>query len=102
MARYGTPPDFFTAGGMAAGIAIVESLRAAGGSTDSEDLIAAMEGLHFQTPKGEMWFRPEDHQAMQSMYHFRIALHDGVEWAVPELVREITPDMMDIPVRNSR
>ncbi|MCB1396569.1 MAG: substrate-binding domain-containing protein [Rhodobacteraceae bacterium] len=100
MARYGTPPDFFTAGGMAAGIAIVEALRATNGSTDTEELIAAMEGMHFETPKGEMWFRPEDHQAMQSMYHFRIALHDGVEWAVPELVREITPDMMDVPIRN--
>ncbi|WP_417625539.1 substrate-binding domain-containing protein [Pararhodobacter aggregans] len=100
MARYGTPPDFFTAGGMAAGIAIVEALRASGGSTDAEDLITAMEGMHFETPKGEMWFRAEDHQAMQSMYHFRIAIHDGVEWAVPELVREITPDMMDIPIRN--
>jgi ABC-type branched-chain amino acid transport systems, periplasmic component len=100
MARYGTPPDFFTAGGMAAGIAIVEALRATEGSTEAEDLITAMEGMHFQTPKGEMWFRAEDHQAMQSMYHFRIAIHDGVEWAVPELVREITPDMMDIPIRN--
>lgn len=100
MERYGTPPDFFTAGGMAAGIAIVEALRASGGSTDAEDLITAMEGMHFETPKGEMWFRAEDHQAMQSMYHFRIAIHDGVEWAVPELVREITPDMMDIPIRN--
>ncbi len=101
-ARYGTPPDFFTAGGMAAGIAVVEALRATNGSTDTEELIAAMEGMHFQTPKGEMWFRAEDHQAMQSMYHFRIALQDGVEWAVPELVREITPDMMDIPIRNNR
>ena len=100
MARYGTPPDFFTAGGMASGIAVVEALRATGGSTDTEELIAAMEGMHFQTPKGEMWFRPEDHQAMQSMYHFRIRVEDGVEWAIPDLVQEITPDMMDIPIRN--
>ncbi|MCA2011637.1 substrate-binding domain-containing protein [Pararhodobacter sp. CCB-MM2] len=100
MARYGTPPDFFTAGGMASGIAVVEALRATGGSTDTEELIAAMEGMHFQTPKGEMWFRPEDHQAMQSMYHFRIRVEDGVDWAIPDLVQEITPDMMDIPIRN--
>ena len=100
MARFGTPPDFFTAGGMAAGIAVVEALRATGGSTDTEELIAAMEGMHFQTPKGDMWFRPEDHQAMQSMYHFRIRVEDDVEWAIPDLVREITPDMMDIPIRN--
>ncbi|PWE31632.1 substrate-binding domain-containing protein [Pararhodobacter marinus] len=100
MERYGTPPDFFTAGGMAAGIAVVEALRATGGSTDTEELIAAMEGMRFETPKGEMWFRPEDHQAMQSMYHFRIRVEDDVDWAIPDLVREITPDMMDIPIRN--
>ena len=41
-------------------------------STDSEKLIAAMEGMAFDTPKGKMIFRKEDHQALQSMYHFKI------------------------------
>src|SRR5881275_799274 len=65
--RHNSPPDFFTAGGMAAGIAVVEGLKKAG-STDSEALIAALKGLKFMTPKGWMIFRPEDHQALQSMY----------------------------------
>lgn len=95
--RFGTPPDFFTAGGMAAGIAAVESIRRAG-STDTEALISTMEGMRFDTPKGEMMFRAEDHQAMQSMYHFKIRVEDDVEWAIPELVREITLDEMDIPL----
>tara|TARA_R110002072_G_scaffold90799_2_gene203018 strand:- start:1728 stop:2906 length:1179 start_codon:yes stop_codon:yes gene_type:complete len=98
--RYGTPPDFFTAGGMAAGIAVVEAIRAAGGADDTEALIAAMEGMTWETPKGPMTFRPEDHQAMQSMYHFRIEVQDGVDWGVPVLVREITADQMDVPIRN--
>src|SRR5678809_1297390 len=33
--RYKSPPDFFTAGGMAAGIAVIEALKKAGG-TDTE------------------------------------------------------------------
>ena len=49
--RFNSPPDFFTAGGMSAGIAIVEAIRKAG-STDTEKLIAAMEGMSFETPKG--------------------------------------------------
>lgn len=98
--RFGTPPDFFTAGGMAAGIAVVEAIRAAGGAEDTEALISAMEGMSWETPKGTMTFRPEDHQAMQSMFHFRIEVQDGVDWGVPTLVREITPDMMDVPIRN--
>jgi len=98
--RYGTPPDFFTAGGMAAGIAVVEAIRAAGGADDTEALIAAMEGMEWQTPKGRMVFRPEDHQALQSMYHFRTEVKEGVPYGIPVLVRELGIDEMDVPIRN--
>lgn len=97
--RFNSPPDFFTCGGMSAGIAVVEALSKAG-STDTEALIKTMEGMHFFTPKGEMVFRAEDHQALQSMYHFKIVVKPDVEWAVPELVRELTWKDMDIPIRN--
>nr|WP_323034766.1 substrate-binding domain-containing protein [Pararhodobacter sp.] len=100
-ARYGTPPDFFTAGGMSAGIAAVEAIRRAG-STDTEALIATMEGMEFETPKGTMRFRAEDHQALQSMYHFRTEVQEGRDYGVPVLVRELGIDDMDIPIRNNR
>ncbi len=100
-ARFKSPPDFFTAGGMSAGIAIVEAIRKAG-STDTEKLIAAMEGLAFETPKGRMTFRKEDHQAMQSMFHFKIKVDPKVAWAIPELVREIKPEEMKVPIRVKR
>ena len=97
--RFDSPPDFFTAGGMAAGIAAVEAIRKAG-STDTEELITAMEGMEWETPKGTMKFRAEDHQALQTMYHFKLTVQDGVEWAVPELVRELSIEEMPIPIRN--
>ena len=96
--RFKAPPDFFTAGGMSAGIAVVEALNKAG-STDTEKLIAAMEGMSFESPKGRMTFRKEDHQAMQSMYHFKIKVDPNVAWAIPTLVREIKPEEMKVPVR---
>lgn len=99
--RHGSPPDFFTAGGMSAAIAVVEGIRKAG-STDTEDLIAAMEGMSFETPKGTMTFRAEDHQALQSMYHFKIRVDPEVEWGIPELVRELKIEDMNIPIRNTR
>lgn len=99
MARFGSPPDFFTAGGMAAGIAVVEAIKKAG-STDTEALISAMEGMEWQTPKGTMRFRKEDHQALQSMYHFRTEIQDGKDYGVPVLVREIGIEDMNIPIRN--
>lgn len=100
--RFGQPPDFFTAGGMASGIAIVNALAKTAGDTDTEKLIKAMEGMTFDTPKGKMTFRPEDHQAMQSMYHFRIKNDPSVPWAVQDLVKEIAPDQMTVPIQNKR
>ena len=99
--KYKNPPDFFTAGGMSAGIAIVEGIKKANG-TDTEKLIAAMEGMSFETPKGKMTFRKEDHQAMQSMYHFKLKVDPAFAWGVPELVREIKPEEMKVPIRNKR
>jgi branched-chain amino acid transport system substrate-binding protein len=49
-----------------------------------------------------MTFRAEDHQAMQPMYGFRIAVDPKLAWAVPELTREITIDEMKVPVLNKR
>mgnify|MGYP000589594014 CR=1 FL=1 len=100
--QFKQPPDFFTAGGMSAGIALVEALKKTGGATDTEKLIAAMEGMSFESPKGKMTFRKEDHQAMQSMYHFKIKVDPAFAWGVPELVREIKPEEMQIPIRNKR
>lgn len=100
--KYKTPPDFFTAGGMSAGIAVVEALKKTGGDTNTEKLIGAMEGMSFDTPKGKMIFRKEDHQAMQSMYHFKIKVDPAFAWGVPELVREIKPEEMNVPIRNKR
>ncbi|WP_444718874.1 substrate-binding domain-containing protein [Paucibacter hankyongi] len=99
---YKTPPDFFTAGGMAAAIAVVEALKKTGGETQSNKLIKAMEGMSFETPKGKMTFRAEDHQAMQSMFHFKIKVDPAFAWGVPELIREIKPEEMAVPIRNQR
>lgn len=99
--RFGGPPDFFVPGGMAAGMAIVAGIRKAG-STEADKLIPAMEGLTFDTPKGAMTFRREDHQALQVMYHFRVKVDPKLEWGVPELVREIPISEMNIPISNKR
>jgi branched-chain amino acid transport system substrate-binding protein len=100
--QYKTPPDFFTAGGMAAGIALVEALKKTAGDASTDKLIKTMEGMSFESPKGKMTFRKEDHQAMQSMYHFKIKADPAFAWGVPELVREIKPEEMDVPVRNRK
>jgi len=100
--QFKAPPDFFTAGGMSAAIAVVEALKKTNGDTNTDKLIKTMEGMSFQTPKGTMTFRKEDHQAMQDMYHFRIKVDPAFAWGVPELVREIKASEMDVPILNKR
>ena len=100
--KFKAPPDFFTAGGMSAAIAVVEALKKTNGDSATEKLIAAMEGMSFETPKGKMTFRKEDHQAMQEMYHFRIKNDPAFAWGVPELVRVIPASELNIPIRNKR
>ena len=59
--QHKTPPDFFTAGGMSAAIAVVEALKKTQGDAATNKLIATMEGMSFETPKGRMTFRKDDH-----------------------------------------
>ncbi len=100
--QFKAPPDFFTAGGFSAAMAIVTALKKSNGDATATTLIKTMEGMSFDTPKGKMTFRKEDHQALQSMYHFRIKNDPAFAWGVPELVREIKPEEMNIPIRNKR
>ncbi|WP_198533595.1 substrate-binding domain-containing protein [Streptomyces sp. AcH 505] len=100
--KSGGPPDFFVAAGFTAGLALVEALKRTNGDVASDKLMAAMEGMTFDTPKGKMTFRKEDHQALQSMYQFEIVDDPVVAWGVPKLVREITADEMHLPIRNKR
>ncbi len=100
--QFKTPPDFFTAGGFSAAMAIVTALNKSKGDASANTLIKTMEGMSFDTPKGKMTFRKEDHQAMQSMYHFKIKVDPAFAWGVPELIHEIKAEEMNVPIRNKR
>ncbi|NMD70886.1 ABC transporter substrate-binding protein [Bacillus sp. DNRA2] len=96
----GDVPDLFTPGGMSAAISIVEALKKTEGNTDSDKLIKTMEGMSFDTPKGKMTFRGEDHQALQTLYAIKLEKKEGVPYPVPVLIRELSPDETEPPIRN--
>ncbi|SFJ51581.1 substrate-binding domain-containing protein [Thermoflavimicrobium dichotomicum] len=98
--RFHSPPDLFTPGGMAAAIAAVEALKKTGGDSTADKLISAMEGMSFETPKGKMTFRKEDHQALQTLYAVR--LQKGTDYPAPELIRELSPDETAPPIQNKK
>jgi len=61
-------PDLFIPDSFAVGQAIVAALNITGGNTAAPNMIAALEGMSLNTPKGPMYIRPQDHQALQDMY----------------------------------
>ena len=96
----GDVPDLFTPGGMSAAISIVEALKKTNGDADSAKLIQTMEGMSFDTPKGKMTYRKEDHQALQTLYAIKLEKKDGVSYPVPVLIRELSPEETAPPIRN--
>ncbi|MGJ7911532.1 substrate-binding domain-containing protein [Neobacillus sp. LXY-1] len=98
----GEVPDLFTPGGMSAAISIVEALKKTNGDTDADKLIETMEGMSFDTPKGKMTYRPEDHQALQPLYAIKLEKKEGVSYPVPVLIRELTPEETAPPIRNKK
>ena len=100
--RFNEPPDFFTCNGMVTALGLVAALEKTKGATEADTLIAAMEGLSFDTPKGRVMFRPEDHQALQSMFGFKLDNATDKAWAVPVGTHEFTIEEMKIPIVNKR
>ena len=61
------PPALIMAGQRSA-MGLFDGIRKAG-STETEEVVAAMEGMTFDTPAGPCYFRPEDHQMLCTNYY---------------------------------
>ncbi len=96
----GEVPDLFTPGGFTAAVAIVEALKKSGGDADGNTLIPLMEGMSFETPKGKMTFRKEDHQALQTMYAIKLEKVSEFNYPIPVLIRELLPEETEPPIKN--
>ncbi|MCI0395941.1 MAG: substrate-binding domain-containing protein [Chloroflexi bacterium] len=95
--QFGGNPDLFSECGFATAQAVAAALEATGGDTDPAALIAALEGLEFEGPKGTYVIRPEDHQALASMYIVRLVSVDDPDERYFELVEEISGEQSAPP-----
>jgi branched-chain amino acid transport system substrate-binding protein len=91
-ARHGVAPDLFDADGMNAAILALMALKATGGDTSSAALMAAMEGMEFDGPKGTVTIRPEDHVAIQDMYIVKLLNLDDPDFNFYEVVDTTRPE----------
>ncbi len=83
-AKWGESPKTGSLVGYNSMLAVAEVLGNAK-STDTEDLLAAMDGLTFNSPSGSITFRASDHQSTMGAWVGRTGLRDGkgvmVEWS---------------------
>jgi len=81
--RWGEPPKTGSLVGYNSMLAVAEVLKKAK-STDTEDLLAAMEGLTYDSPSGSITFRASDNQSTMGAWVGRTGLVDGkgvmVDW----------------------
>lgn len=90
----GATADLFSPDGFVAAQMIVQAVREGGDTVDG--MIDALEGWTFDSVKGEITVREEDHAMIQPMYQAKLA-QDGATW-VPELVETIDAETVAPPV----
>lgn len=98
-ARYNDVPDLFSECGFATGQAIIAALEKTEGSTLTEDMIPALEGLTWEGPKGTYTMRAEDHQALMPMYVVKLVNLDDPDQKYYELVAEVSAEDAAPPCR---
>jgi branched-chain amino acid transport system substrate-binding protein len=91
--KYGTPPDLFTAGGMAAAIMAVEGLKRTNGDASADALIKVYEdNFSFDGPNGKYIIRPYDHVCLYPLFYVRLTNVTDPEFKFVELIREFAPE----------
>ncbi|MEL0627818.1 substrate-binding domain-containing protein [Salinibacterium amurskyense] len=90
----GMQADLFSPDGFVAAQMVVQAVREGGDDVDA--MIAALEGWTFDSVKGSITVRAEDHAMIQPMFQVSLVA-DGDSW-IPELVTAVDADAVTPPV----
>ncbi|MBH0010332.1 substrate-binding domain-containing protein [Salinibacterium sp. SWN1162] len=90
----GEQADLFSPDGFVAAQMVVQAVREGGDDVDA--MIAALEGWTFDSVKGSITVRAEDHAMIQPMFQVSLVA-DGDSW-IPELVTAVDADAVTPPV----
>ncbi|MDR6865901.1 branched-chain amino acid transport system substrate-binding protein [Microbacterium resistens] len=92
--KEGKTADLFSPDGFVAAQMIVHAIKEGGGTVDG--MVSSLEGWTFDSVKGGLTVRAEDHALIQPMYQAKL-VQDGAAW-VPELVDTIDAETVAPPV----
>ncbi|MEH6780416.1 MAG: substrate-binding domain-containing protein [Rhodoglobus sp.] len=90
----GMQADLFSPDGFVAAQMVVQAVREGGDDVDA--MISALEGWTFDSVKGSITVRAEDHAMIQPMFQVSLVA-DGDSW-IPELVTVVDADAVTPPV----
>ncbi len=97
-AVYNDNPDLFSECAFATAQALAAAVEETGGDTLPESLIAVLEGMVFEGPKGAYGIRPSDHQTLVPMYIARLDNLDDADQNFYELLAEVPASQIIPPV----
>ncbi|WAC66424.1 substrate-binding domain-containing protein [Agrococcus sp. SL85] len=96
--EHGHEADLFTVDGFVGAQMLVQAVTE--GEGDTAAMIAALEGWTFESVKGELTIRADDHALVQPMFQVRL-VDDGGTW-MPELVEIVDAEAVAPPVAGDR
>lgn len=95
-ARYHTVPDLFTSDGFVGAEMVVHAIEA-GGVTNVNAMIKALDGWTFLAPKGMQQVRASDHAMLQPMYQVTLVEHSPTDFS-PVLLETLSARQAAPPV----
>jgi branched-chain amino acid transport system substrate-binding protein len=91
-ANNGMRPNFMAVSGYDGMHLIYEALKKTGGKTDGDDLIAAMKGMSWESPRGPISIDPDTRDIVQNVYIRKVEKKNGelynVEFATFEAIKD--------------
>jgi branched-chain amino acid transport system substrate-binding protein len=76
-AEFKRNPDFFSVGGYDGMHLVYEALKKTGGKTDGDSLIAAVKGMHWESPRGPVAIDPQTRDIINTVYIRRVEKVNG-------------------------
>jgi branched-chain amino acid transport system substrate-binding protein len=95
-ARYDSVPDLFSSDGFVTAEMVVHAIEA-GGGTNVNAMIQALDGWTFLGPKGTEQIRASDHAMLQPMYQVKLVEDSATDFA-PTLLKTLSASQTAPPV----
>jgi branched-chain amino acid transport system substrate-binding protein len=98
MKKNGQVPDIFTPDGFVIAQMICHAIGKAGGDSNVDGMISALEGWQFLAPKGKQRIRPEDHAMLQPMFQVQLVKNAKGKYDA-KVLKTVSPGNVQPPVK---